>query len=68
MCKKYENTLYVPKKFHYTYWRMGTVGNRTGPQRQPGSGSKIYFFSLYELNEVKVNLRGGLENKEQKEV
>lgn len=53
---------------HYTCWKMGTVGNSTGPQRQPGSGTRVYFFSLYELNEVKVNLGGGLENKQQKGV
>lgn len=46
---------------------MGKVGNNTDPQSQPGSRTRV-FFPLYELNEVKVNLRGDLENVHQKGV
>lgn len=41
---------------HYTCWRMGKGGNNTDPQSHSGSGTRVYFLSLFELNEVKVNL------------
>ena len=43
----------------------GKSGEQYGSQSQPGSSTRVYLFPLYELNEVKLNLKAGLENKQQ---
>lgn len=41
------------------------VENSVDP-RQPGSSTRVYHFPLYELNEVKVNLKVALKISNQK--
>lgn len=59
MCLK-NSTIHIGE---WGQWGIGQV-----PRGSLALAQRFIFFSLYELNEVKVNLRGGLENKEQKEV
>lgn len=40
----------------------GSVGTSTDPHSRPQSSTRLYLLSFDELDKVKMNLKGGLEN------